>query len=219
MTSFHGRGQNHVCSWEHQDAPKDRRALLMKSRKLMRVLRELGNKLVEVNPAMRQRELMGALERVNERLPPCLYIPLLQSRYPLFYIRSILASEARVFSTNKRAPFLCVAEIDVVIREPHPNAHSTCSGSDTAGPASRRNDGDVAVDPSVGPEREVRTAHDNIKTRSFSMLADTFGYDADHKEDMSPLGPGKVWRVWVWVRVRVRARVRVRVRVRLSVMV
>ena len=65
----------------------------MQSRKFMRVLRELGNKLVEVNPALRQRELQGALERVNERLPQALYIPLLESRYKLFYVLSVLADE------------------------------------------------------------------------------------------------------------------------------
>ena len=59
----------------------------------MRVLRELGNKLVEVNPALRQRELQGALERVNQRLPQALYIPLLESRYKLFYVLSVLADE------------------------------------------------------------------------------------------------------------------------------
>ena len=59
----------------------------------MRVLRELGNKLVEVNPALRQRELQGALERVNQRLPQSLYIPLLESRYKLFYVLSVLADE------------------------------------------------------------------------------------------------------------------------------
>ena len=65
----------------------------MQSRKFMRVLRELGNKLVEVNPALRQRELQGALERVNQRLPQSLYIPLLESRYKLFYVLSVLADE------------------------------------------------------------------------------------------------------------------------------
>ncbi len=65
----------------------------MQSRKFMRVLRELGNKLVEVNPALRQRELQGALERVNQRLPQALYIPLLESRYKLFYVLSVLADE------------------------------------------------------------------------------------------------------------------------------
>ena len=66
----------------------------MQSKKFMRVLRELGNKLVEVNPALRQRELQGALERVNQRLPQSLYIPLLESRYnKLFYVLSVLADE------------------------------------------------------------------------------------------------------------------------------
>jgi len=102
------------CTWTRLTDAKDRRSLLTKSRKLMRVLREIGNKLVEVSPALRQRELQCALERVNDRLPPGLYVPLLQARHPLFYILSLLPAEARVFSTNKRAPFLCVAEIEVV---------------------------------------------------------------------------------------------------------
>ena len=106
--------QDEACWWKQLEAPKDRRALLIKSRKFMRVLRELGTKLVDVNPTMRQRELQAALERVNDRIPPCLYLPLFQHRYHLFYVLSVLPSEARVFNTNKRAPFLCVAEIDVV---------------------------------------------------------------------------------------------------------
>ena len=106
--------KQYPCTWTRLTEAKDRRALLMKSRKLMRVLREINNKLVEVSPGLRQRELQCALERVNDRLPPGLYIPLLQGRYPLFYILLLLPNEARVFSTNKRAPFLCVAEIDVV---------------------------------------------------------------------------------------------------------
>ena len=113
-----GLCQQHSCTWTRLTEAKDRRGLLMKSRKLMRVLREIGNKLVEVSPALRQRELQCALERVNDRLPAGIYIPLLQGRYPLFYILSLLPNEARVFSTNKRAPFLCVAEIDAVQARP-----------------------------------------------------------------------------------------------------
>ena len=52
-----------------------------------------------------------AVERINERLPPCLYVPFLQKRFPLFYMLSLLPQEARAFNTNKRCPFLCVAEI------------------------------------------------------------------------------------------------------------
>ena len=113
-----GLCKQHSCTWKRLTEAKDRRGLLMKSRKLMRVLREIGNKLVEVSPGLRQRELQCALERVNDRLPAGIYIPLLQGRYPLFYILSLLPNEARVFSTNKRAPFLCVAEIDAVQARP-----------------------------------------------------------------------------------------------------
>jgi len=102
-----------ACKWPALETPSERRSLLIKSRKFVRVLRELGTKLVDINPALREQELKLALERVNSKIPAGLYIPLLQRQYAFFYVLSILPEEARVFSTNKRCPFLCVAEIEV----------------------------------------------------------------------------------------------------------
>ncbi len=102
-----------ACKWPALETPSERRSLLIKSRKFVRVLRELGTKLVDINPALREQELKLALERVNSKIPAGLYIPLLQRQYALFYVLSILPDQARVFSTNKRCPFLCVAEIEV----------------------------------------------------------------------------------------------------------
>ena len=101
------------CRWTALQEAHERRGVLIKARKFVRVLRELGNKLVDINPALRQQELQLALERVNDKIPSCLYIPFLQRQYALFHVLSILPGEARVFNTNKRCPFLIVAEIEV----------------------------------------------------------------------------------------------------------
>ena len=125
----------HACGWKTLEEPQERRGVLVKGRKFVRVLRELGIKLVDINPALRQQELQLALERVNDKIPACLYIPLLQRQYALFHVLSILPGEARVFSTNKRCPFLCVAEIEVKAWR-QADAHAAASskaGLDDAG--------------------------------------------------------------------------------------
>lgn len=201
--------QDEACWWKQLEAPKDRRALLIKSRKFMRVLRELGTKLVDVNPTMRQRELQAALERVNDRIPPCLYLPLFQHRYHLFYVLSVLPSEARVFNTNKRAPFLCVAEIDVVAWA------DDAPSSRLAPPPHAETESLSRVAPSGGPESEAHegdgkrwTAREKASTPSFSAaVSDSFMHEGDWNKsvdktahtaaaaancpDSSPLGPGK----------------------------
>ncbi|KAJ1487591.1 hypothetical protein T484DRAFT_1888816, partial [Baffinella frigidus] len=110
------------CNWTVAPQPADRRGMLVKSRKFARVksrkfarvLRELGSKLALVSPSLRAGELRQAVTLINDRLPPCLYFPLFSDRYSLFWLLSIRAEECKVFHTNKRAPFLCVAEINVV---------------------------------------------------------------------------------------------------------
>ena len=41
--------------------------------------------------------LQAAIERISDRLPPCLYLPMQQRRFSLFYLLSLLPHEARVF--------------------------------------------------------------------------------------------------------------------------
>ena len=132
--------------------------MLVKSRKFARVLRELASKLALVSPSMRARELQQALQLVNDRLPPCLYFPLFSSRYELFWLLAIRTEECRVFHTNKRAPILCVAEINVV----------TLAGGRTPG----KREGPALESPAVGQGLSEEEA--------LAMLGESFSQQAGH---------------------------------------
>lgn len=153
------------CAWAIAETPRERRSMLLKCRKFLKVLRELGTKLPLVAPAVRARELQGAMEKINERLPPCLYIPLIVGHNRMFWVLSILPEEAKVFSTNTRAPFYCLAEVRIV--------------EDPAGPDLWGSICEEAHDPADHAQR--------VRERASAYHGDGEGADAERQR----AGPGR----------------------------
>jgi phosphatidylinositol 4-kinase B len=69
---------------------------------------ELGNLLV-ASPN-RKEDLKSYLERVNQKLPATIYIPLTKECYQDLNVISIVWNESRVFSTKERAPYYICLE-------------------------------------------------------------------------------------------------------------
>ena len=90
--------------------------MLLKSRKLVRVLTDIGAKLPAIPALTRKKELQLAIQRINEKMPPCCYVPVFQGRFRVFWVLNIPPDEVTVFRTNKRVPFMVVAEIQAVVR-------------------------------------------------------------------------------------------------------
>lgn len=111
----------------------ERRSMLLKSRKLVRVLTDIGAKLPAIPALTRKKELQLAIQRINEKMPPCCYVPVFQGRFRVFWVLNIPPDEVTVFRTNKRVPFMVVAEIQAVVRSQKGHGLGSGSGMEEGG--------------------------------------------------------------------------------------
>lgn len=59
----------------------------------------------------KEKALLEGLNDINSQLPAKVYIPLVRQSARNFTVLRIRTSEAKVFVTKTRAPFLCVMEV------------------------------------------------------------------------------------------------------------